>query len=119
MNCPNCGAPIHLLDGRDSAICDYCSAVYLPEKNDDGVRVFDQASERNCPRCQLPLLHATMVRNRILYCTRCHGALIAMPVFVVLVEALRSRRSDGVEIASRPDPRELDRAATCPGCGAR
>ena len=119
MNCPSCGAPLRLRDGRESATCDYCNAVYLPEKNDDGVRVFDQASELNCPICSLPLYHSTLVRQRFLYCTHCRGALIPMAVFVVLVEALRSRRGGAVEIAPVPEGHELARRVDCPQCHRR
>ena len=116
MNCPSCGASIHLRDGCQSATCEYCQAVYLPEKSIDGVRVFDQPSELACPVCRVPLLHATLARQRILYCSHCRGALIAMPVFVVLVDALRAQSGDDVEIAPPPDPRELDRHLQCPQC---
>jgi LSD1 subclass zinc finger protein len=102
MNCPSCGAPIHLEDGCQSAPCEYCKAVYLPDKNDEGVRVFDQPSELLCPVCQAPLAHATLARQRILYCTHCRGTLIPVPVFLVLVEALRAQRGGDIEIAPRP-----------------
>ncbi len=120
MNCPCCGASIHLEDGAASATCEYCKAVYLPEKNDEGVRVFDQPSELSCPICRASLLlPATLARQRILYCSRCRGSLIPMTVFVVLIAALRARRGDAVEIAPSPDPHHLDRVVLCPQCGRR
>jgi Zn-finger nucleic acid-binding protein len=119
MNCPDCGAPIHLADGSQSATCEYCGAVYVPEKSDEGVRVFDQPSELSCPICRLPLRDATLARQRILYCARCRGSLIPMPVFVVLVQVLRAQRGDAAEIAPPPDPHQLDRATLCPQCGKR
>jgi Zn-finger nucleic acid-binding protein len=119
MNCPNCGAPLHLEDGRESAACEYCKAVYVPPPNREGVRVFDQPSELLCPICQAPLRHATLARQRILYCTGCDGSLIPMPVFVVLVHALRAQRGEAVDIAPPPEPHQLDRAALCPQCGRR
>ena len=119
MNCPTCGAPLHLQDGRDSCTCEYCRAVYLPEKNEDGIRVFDQASDLLCPVCAVPLIHASMERQRIFYCARCRGTLVPMAVFVVLVQNLRARRGGAVEISPPPDRRELDRATRCPHCGGR
>ena len=119
MNCPNCGAPLHLEEGRESLTCDYCKGVSQPEKNDDGVRVFDQPSELLCPICQVPLLHAAIDRQRILYCPHCHGNLIPMAVFVILVDSLRARRGGAVEIAPPPNPHELDRRIACPQCGGR
>jgi LSD1 subclass zinc finger protein len=114
MNCPSCGASMHLQDGAESAICEYCKAVYLPEKNDDGIRVFDEPSKLSCPVCQAPLLHATLARQRIQYCGHCRGTLIAMPVFVLLIQDLRARRGGAVEISQPPDPHELDRRTQCP-----
>ena len=74
MNCPSCGASIHLEDGAASPTCEYCKAVYLPEKNDEGVRVFDQPSELSCPICRASLLlPATLARQRILYCLMPHS----------------------------------------------
>lgn len=119
MNCPSCGAPIHLEDGAISAACDYCKAVSLPEKNVDGVRVFDQPGEFSCPICRVPLRHAILARERILYCTRCRGSLIPMPVFVVLIRVLRAQRGDAEEIAPPPDAHQLDRVTYCPQCGRR
>ena len=118
MNCPNCGAPIYLADGGQSTTCEYCQAVYLPEKNDEGVRVFDQPSELLCPLCHAPLMPATLARQRILYCAHCRGTLVPVPVFVVLVEALRAQRGGDGEIAP-PGPRRLDRVIHCPQCGRR
>ncbi len=119
MNCPSCGAPIHLADEATFAICEYCNATYVPEKNDEGVRVFDQPSELACPICRLPLLHATLARQRLLYCTHCRGSLIPMPVFVALIDTLRAERGGAAEIAPPPDPHHLDRATFCPQCGHR
>ena len=119
MNCPNCGAPLHLDDGSTSVKCEYCDTIYRPEKNSDGVRVFDQASELLCPICQIPLMHATKARRRILYCTRCQGSLIAMAIFVELIAALRARRGQAADITPPPDPHELDRVVFCPRCGRR
>ena len=117
MNCPSCGAPLNLQDGATSAECQYCKLVYLPSKNLDGVRVFDQPSDLHCPICRVPLMHATMSRQRIWYCTGCRGSLIPMPVFIVLVRALRAQVGDATEIAPTPDAHQLDRVMHCPQCG--
>jgi LSD1 subclass zinc finger protein len=117
MNCPSCGAPLRLPEGRDSLPCDYCGAVYLPEANADGIRLLGEASTTPCPVCRIPLVHASMQHQRFLYCERCHGNLIAMPVFVCLVQELRARGGGGVAPQHPPDPRELRRGLRCPQCG--
>ena len=96
MNCSNCGAPMRLLDGRDCLTCDYCHSEYLPERNEDGVRVLDDASELSCPVCAVPLEHAVLEAHQILYCTRCRGSLIPGPVFVLILRDLRAAPLRGV-----------------------
>jgi Zn-finger nucleic acid-binding protein len=108
---------MHLLEGGESLTCDYCGAVHLPEKNEDGVRVLGEASGMQCPVCQVPLVHASMLHQHFLYCTHCLGSLIPMPVFVSLVRDLRARGGGAAETPHPPDPRELERAIRCPQCG--
>jgi Zn-finger nucleic acid-binding protein len=117
MNCPSCGAPLRVQEGRDAFVCEYCSAVYRPEKNEEGICVLGEPSETQCPVCQVPLVAASMLRQGFLYCTRCRGSLIAMPVFVSLVEELRARGGHAGEAQPAPDPRELERRLHCPKCG--
>jgi LSD1 subclass zinc finger protein len=119
MNCPSCGAALQLQDGQTSATCEFCKAVYLPEKNADGIRVFDLQVGYACPVCDVPLWHATVVRQRLLYCKTCQGSLISMPAFVIVLEALRAQRGGAVAIGPPPDPHQLDRVVNCPECHRR
>ena len=110
---------MRLQEARESFTCDYCGDVYLPEKNDDGVRVLETVSDTLCPVCQVPLAQAAMLSERFLYCTSCRGTLIPMPVFVTLVAELRARGTGAASIQRPPDRRELDRGIRCPRCGGR
>ena len=47
MNCLSCGAPMQ--PETDGFRCDYCKNVYIPEKNDDGIRLLGEASGQQCP----------------------------------------------------------------------
>ena len=117
MNCPSCGAPMRLKPDMESFRCDYCQSVYFPEKNDDGVRVLGEPSGQDCPLCKVPLVHAAIDKVRIIYCTGCHGMLISMPVFEVLVEELQADaggRATTVQPAS--DSEDLRRKIDCPQC---
>jgi len=116
MNCPNCGAPMRLLDGRECLTCDYCKSEYFPEKNEDGIRVLDDRSELSCPVCAVPLAHAILESHQILYCTRCRGSLIPAPVFVLILRDLRARRENATATPHLPDPQELQRRIQCPQC---
>ena len=118
MNCPNCGAPVRLREGVDSLLCEYCDSACVPEANEEGIRDLGEASELQCPVCKVALNHASMERHRMFYCARCRGTLVAMPVFVELVDELRSRRA-GVAASHAADRHGLDRVLQCPGCGKR
>jgi Zn-finger nucleic acid-binding protein len=107
---------MRLLDGRECLTCDYCGSEYLPEKNEDGVRVLDDAAEFSCPVCAVPLVHAVLEAHQILYCTRCRGSLIPAPVFVPMLRDLRAHRGDAPATPHPPDPKELQRRIQCPQC---
>jgi endogenous inhibitor of DNA gyrase (YacG/DUF329 family) len=51
MNCPSCGAPLSLEGDQESLTCDYCKSIYLPEQDDEGVRLLGQAEGVSCPIC--------------------------------------------------------------------
>jgi Zn-finger nucleic acid-binding protein len=115
MNCPSCGAPLRLEGDQDSLTCDYCKSIYLPEPDDEGVRLLGEADGASCPICAVPLMHATLARQRIRVCKRCRGMLIPMDNFLTLIEELKAgHASHGVPHA--PDRRELDRRISCPQC---
>jgi LSD1 subclass zinc finger protein len=118
MNCPSCGAPMQLKAGMDSYKCDYCHSVYFPEKEDDGVRVLaDQtdAAIQNCPMCNVPLKLAAIDKFRILYCSTCHGMLIPMVEFQVLIDDLQALQRDAI-VQTATDKGDLRRKNTCPQC---
>jgi len=119
VTCSSCGAPMRLKHEADYFTCDYCRNVYFPEANADGVRVLEEPASEACPVCAIPLVQASMSGRRFLYCTRCHGALVAMEAFVGLTEELRSHRDTSSEGARQPDWNDLNRKASCPKCGHR
>jgi LSD1 subclass zinc finger protein len=115
MNCPSCGAAMHLQPGEDSLRCDYCESIFYPEKDDDGVRVLGEVTDQDCPVCAIPLTHAALAKVRILYCTRCRGMLMAMDAFVELIDELRALGSGTVPQVA-PDRKDLTRKSNCPQC---
>jgi Zn-finger nucleic acid-binding protein len=118
MNCPSCGAPMHLDPDKDFCQCDYCKGYYFPDQNEEGVRVFGEQSALACPLCAIPLSHATMGGIRFLYCGHCRGMLISMEVFAELIVQLRSQLGVRQAIPKPPDASELDRRISCPQCHA-
>jgi len=118
VNCPSCGAPLNLEGDQGVLVCDYCKSVFCPEKDDDGVQVLDEDSEEACPICAIPLVYAIFARGRIRYCTRCHGMLIPMEIFLTLVQELKAE-APGSGVPHAPDPRELARHINCPHCHQR
>lgn len=112
MNCPSCGAPMHALG--DSLKCDYCKTVVVPDRDSTGVRVLDEVPAQLCPICSIALHNAALGKSPLLYCTQCHGMLIAMMEFQSLVDAARTASAP---IPALPaDVHELDRRINCPHC---
>jgi Zn-finger nucleic acid-binding protein len=100
---------------EDSYTCAYCHAVYVPEKNDDGVRVLGEASDDTCPNCTRALMQAALDKTRILYCTKCRGMLIPMTEFKNLIASLQL--TQGASLVQPPaHPGDLDRILSCPHC---
>ena len=113
MNCPSCGAPMHALGA--SLKCDYCGTVVVPDRDTSGVRVLAESPDhQSCPICNVTLMQATLGRSPLLYCTRCHGMLVAMMEFQGLIDAARTASAP---IPALPaDVNELDRRINCPHC---
>jgi Zn-finger nucleic acid-binding protein len=118
MNCPDCGAAMRLKDGAEAFVCDFCHAVYLPDANSDGVRVFGEPAAAECPLCRVMLVHASVGGRRMLYCQHCHGMLIAMDFFPALLADLRAARDAPAAVRGQPEERDMDRRIECPQCGA-
>ncbi len=118
MNCPSCGAPMHLKPDEDSLKCDFCQSVYFPEKNEDGVRVLGEPSDESCPLCNIPLTQGAIAKQRILYCSGCHGMLIPMQVFQGIVDELQAT-ADRTLVQPAFDSQDLQRRIDCPQCHQR
>lgn len=116
MTCPSCGAAMRLKEDKESLICDYCGTVHIPDPNSDGVQDLGVASELTCPVCPVPLVHAVIAGDPLLYCEKCRGMLIEMEVFLAVVQNLRSRHLTSADGAQPPDWRDLDRRIQCPQC---
>ena len=119
MNCPGCGAPMRLEEGRDFLHCDYCGSFHFPKENEEGVRVLGELSPLWCPVCAVPLVHAAVSGRRMLYCERCRGMLVSMDFFEGMTEDLRAHAAHGGTVARPPDPKELERRLDCPRCHQR
>lgn len=100
---------------KDCLECDYCKYIYFPQKDDEGVSVFPEKADESCPVCGVPLMHASIAKVSIEYCTHCRGMLISMGVFVTLVEELRAGQP-GTLVEPPPDPSELHHKLDCPHC---
>ena len=115
MNCPSCGAPLSLEGDQESLTCPYCKSIYLPDPDDEGVRLLGEAEGASCPICAIPLMRATLGRQRIRTCTHCRGMLIPMGNFLALIEELKAGHT-GHGVPHAPERKELDRRISCPQC---
>ena len=109
---------MRLYSDADHFQCEYCKSIFFPAKDDEGVSVLTVATNEECPVCAIPLMNAALAKIRIRYCTRCHGMLIPMGVFIALVEELRAG-GQGTLIAPTPDAHDLQRKINCPHCRQR
>ncbi len=122
MNCPNCGAPMALLESRPVWQCGHCSTmIRLDSGIPGGIRIDAKTtSDRECPVCRRPLAAATIDdRHRIEACTTCDGLLIPLPLFATTVIAKRQTAETPSIIPDRTSARDLRRAVDCPNCGER
>jgi len=99
----------------ESYSCDYCHSVYLPEKNDDGVRVLNEPAGQDCPVCSTPLARAALAKVPIVYCTGCRGMLIPMQALEALADELRTGQGSEA-VPTVPGKDELQRKINCPQC---
>jgi Zn-finger nucleic acid-binding protein len=100
---------------RDTLKCDYCGNVVVPETDTSGVRVLAESPDGlECPVCNIVLMQATLGVSPLLYCTKCHGMLVAMMEFQSLIDAART--ASGPIAAEPADVHELDRRINCPHC---
>ena len=97
--------------------CVYCKTVYRAETNEESVHVLNDDSGLNCPVCSVPLARASLGAHQLGYCTQCHGLLIAVEVFVSLLDELRAKQAGAFVIAHPADSKELERRIKCPQCG--
>ena len=118
MNCPSCGAPMRLKPDEDSYKCEYCHNIFLPDKDDDGVRVLGDPTNETCPVCNIPLVNAALGHARILYCTKCHGMLVSMEAFSPLIDELHAQQR-GTIPQPPADGSDLRRKIDCPQCRHR
>ncbi len=114
MTCENCGAPMRLSRDQGLMLCDYCGSQKTPPTDEDGVVVLNPTSH-HCPVCAIPLVDASIERQEMLYCTRCHGMLLGMEKFLPLLDVLREYRYWS---RSSQAPRDFDdgRVLHCPLC---
>ena len=95
--------------------CDYCHNVVVPDRDTSGVRVLAEVTNGDaCPICNVALMQATLGASPLLYCTKCHGMLVAMMEFESLIDAARTASAP---IAALPaNVHDLDRSIHCPHC---
>ncbi len=104
--------------GTDALACEYCKSIFFPEQDDDGVRVSDEAEDRQCPLCNVALWNATLAGIQMFSCKKCRGMLIPMGPFADLVDQLRSAEQDSDPLLPA-DPSQLSRRIDCPQCHHR
>src|SRR5687768_5127556 len=96
MNCPNCGAPMELLERRRYYFCGYCGTFeFLQTAATDAVHVLERpADARPCPLCAAPLARALLDDLHLVeHCEQCRGVLLPRGTFADAVLRRRARAS--------------------------
>ena len=117
MNCSNCGAPMKLVLDRQHFFCEYCSSIYFPKENDDGIRILEHNSETSCPVCDIPMVYGFIDHAQTQYCLNCRGMLIDQDVFLMVIEYLRAKSTESPIVPPPVNMEELKRQINCPNCG--
>lgn len=117
MNCSNCGAPMKLVLDHQYFFCEYCTSIYYPEENDDGIRILESNTDISCPVCKIPLVYGFIGHTQILYCLNCRGMLIDQEVFLMVIDRLRAMSKEPAIIPPPVNMEELKRQIVCPNCG--
>jgi Zn-finger nucleic acid-binding protein len=115
MHCEHCGASMRLDRERGMMVCLYCGAEHVPAEDEDGVQIVGPTSKK-CPVCAAALSDGLIDGQALLYCTGCHGMLIAMDTFPLLISGLRSHREGSSAFATRRDDSDAARRLHCPKC---
>jgi Zn-finger nucleic acid-binding protein len=115
MTCQNCGAPVRLDSERGLLVCDYCGSECTPPADEDGVQV---TGETACPCavCHTPLSTGRIEALDVLYCTACHGILVSMDDFGLLLEHLREHRSRAAALLTPHAGADSVQDLRCPLC---
>jgi Zn-finger nucleic acid-binding protein len=102
--------------------CRYCGSFHFPDAlGADGVRVVGMTDRpAPCPVCRVAMSQALLDdAHPVRYCQKCRGVLVPRPAFAKVVNARRAWAATPPAQARPLDPRQLDRALTCPLCDTR
>lgn len=122
MNCPNCGAPMELIQRRHYFVCPYCTTFHFPEEDargTDGVAVVGAATGLNCPVCEHALVEGLIEGQPVQYCANCRGLLATNGDFREITLKRRAQRTASAEPVEAINPTELEREVGCPICARR
>ena len=86
---------MRLTSGNASLRCDYCKNVVVAKADDTGVQFLDEAQKLTCPTCAAALWGAILAEIQISACKQCHGLLVSMADFELLLEHMRALHAEG------------------------
>jgi Zn-finger nucleic acid-binding protein len=115
MRCQNCGAIVRLDGERGVLVCDYCGGECAPPVDEDGVQITGETTHA-CALCHKPLSTGRIEARDVLYCTACHGILVSMDDFGLLLEDLREHRARVAALQPAQPGAESAEGLHCPLC---
>jgi len=119
MNCPGCGAAMHVVGNRNHFHCDHCGRYEFPQETGDSVVELHERSLKACPVCRVALEKALVEGEPVRYCTHCRGFMTHLDAFGRIVYKRRALHGPHEQIGEPFDPKELKRVIQCPTCNRK
>jgi Zn-finger nucleic acid-binding protein len=115
-DCRNCGAPLRIIRDKGFLVCDHCGSEHEGPAIPAELEFLGEASQA-CPVCSTPLWQCRLHNQPLLCCPACGGLLIAMNLFVTIIEAVRADDAGTYRSIAPSRQKPGERTLTCPSCG--
>jgi Zn-finger nucleic acid-binding protein len=115
-DCRNCGAPQRIIRDKGLFVCDHCGSQQEGPAIPEELEFLGETSQA-CPICSTPLWKSRLHSQPLLCCPTCGGLLIAMNLFVTIIDAVRAYDVSTIRSSAPSRQKPGERTLDCPSCG--
>ena len=115
-DCRNCGAPLRIIRDKGLLMCEHCGSEQEGPAIPEELEFLGEASQA-CPICSTPLWESRLHGQPLLCCPTCGGLLIAMNLFVMVIDAVRAYDVGAFRSSAPSRQKPGERTLNCPSCG--